>query len=154
MNKKKKIYIVFFSSFVGLLLLLNFQCILNLVSLTQNGVTCGKRESASKTQIDNCFHEVFCDDDYIYYRCDLIINNHEKKEKTINVKGILLIDYLCGYIQNPFLELVDTNNNTYDITLLPEESHTYKSILFRAERGDCNNETLKFNRHMPWIVLM
>ena len=149
--KKKSWVVLILIIVVGAIIWVNFQSILNCVSLMRDGITFGKEGYASNVD-HSCFHEVYRDEDYTYYRCSLAIYNHEDKVKTISVKGILLVDYLWGYIKTPFLELVDSNYQSYKITLLPEESCTYE-VLFRAERGKADPETLKFNRSMPWIVL-
>lgn len=149
---KKKVWVVLILIIVvGAIVLGNFQSILNCVSLMRDGITFGK-EGSSQNVDHSCFHEVYRDEDYSYYRCSLVICNHEDKVKTISVKGILPIDYLCGYIKTPFLDLVDSNNESYRITLHSKESYTFE-VVFRTERGKTDFETLKFNRSMPWIVL-
>lgn len=150
----KKLGVILFAiMIVGILVWVNLQSILNCVSLLQSGITFGKRDTSSAVHIDNCFHEVYRDGEYTYYRCDLVVNNHRDEVKTISIKGILMADYLVGLIKTPFLELVDSNYELYSITLLPEESRAYEDILFRVKHRTEDSISLKYDRRMPWIIL-
>lgn len=129
------------------------QYIVNLFSIIRYGISVSVYDLNPDDAVagTSCFHDCYVEDGYVYYRCDVVVQNHTSHAVQAQIAGMFCMDYLWGYINTPFLEGLDSEQRDFVLSMEPNETLLLEDMYFRAVRGDNMGGCIKYDRSLPLI---
>ena len=94
-------------------------------------------------------HDFYVEQNKVYYRCEVTIENSHNSEKVIKLTGFRPRDVDVGLILNQELYLTDESGNPCDISLPPNSTKRYEVYFV----GDHAGGFTKADRLMPIIEI-
>lgn len=135
------IAVIFVQYIVNLFSIIRYGISVSVYDLNPNGAVAGT----------SCFHDCYVEDGYVYYRCDVVVKNHTSHTVQAQIAGMFCMDYLWGYIDTPFLEGLDSEQEDFVLSIDPHETLLLKGMYFRGIQGNNADGCIKYDRSLPLI---
>ena len=117
------------------------------VSMLMSFASCSRADQIYVDKSQSYFSDYEVEDDKVFIKCHITIENTFEDEKTVTLSAILPEDVTNGLLKNETIKALKEDGSEMEFVLLPNTSNSF-DVVFVGEYAGTNQ---KANRLLPEI---
>lgn len=117
------------------------------VSMLMSFASCSRADQIYVDKSQSYFSDYEVEDDKVFIKCHITIENTFEDEKTVTLSAILPEDVTNGLLKNETIKALKEDGSEMEFVLLPNTSNSF-DVVFVGEYAGTNQ---KANRFLPEI---
>ena len=119
------------------------------VAMLMSLASCSKANQIYVDKSQSYFSDFEVEDDKVFIKCHVTIENTFEDEKTVTLSAILPEDVTNGLLKNETVKALEEDGSEMEFVLLPNTSNSF-DVVFVGEYAGTNQ---KANRLLPEIYI-